>query len=278
MKKIDSHLHVWAHDPDTYPYREGQDNPAARGDAEFLLDLMDRADVAGALIVQPIVHGFDHAYVDDTLASWPDRFVGMCLVDPQASDPVGMLDELVGRGYRGVRFNPGLWREGELMNGDVGQALYKRAGELGIPVGFLVSPHNYQEIETLASVYPDTDAIIDHFGHAVPSRDGSSVPAFEKLLAMARYPRLNVKLSEFPRASNEEFPYIDMFNWVHRLIEEYSSDRLMWGTDFPFIVEQTGYSKGWEIADLIEPAIGPGLSDQILGGTCERLFGTWGLG
>jgi predicted TIM-barrel fold metal-dependent hydrolase len=271
-------LHVWSHDPDTYPYREGQGNPAARGDAEFLLDLMDRADVAAALIVQPIVHGFDHSYVDDTLASWPDRFVGMCLVDPQDPDPVGMLDELVGRGYRGVRFNPGLWREGELMNGDVGRALYKRAGELGIPVGFLVSPHNYQEIETLPSIYPDTDAIIDHFGHCAPSRDGSQVPAFEQLLAMARYPRLNVKVSEFPRASNEEFPYIDLFDWVHLLIEEYSSDRLMWGTDFPFIVEQAGYSKGWEIAEWIEPAIDPVLLDQILGGTCERLFGTWGLG
>jgi predicted TIM-barrel fold metal-dependent hydrolase len=94
---------------------------------------------------------------------------------------------------------------------------------------------------------------------------------------MARYPHLNVKLSEFPRASNEEFPYIDMFDWVHRLIDGYTADRLMWGTDFPYIVEQVGYTRGWDIADRIEPAIGPGLSDQILGGTAERLFGTWGL-
>jgi predicted TIM-barrel fold metal-dependent hydrolase len=276
MKKIDSHLHVWTKDADTYPFRAGQEVPKARGDAEFLLDLMDRADVAGSLIVQPIVYGFDHTYVDDTLAQWPDRFVGMCLVDPQTDDPVSMLDELVGRGYRGVRFNPALWREGEMMNGDVGRALYKRAGELGVPVGFLVSPLNYDEIEALADEFPDTDAIIDHFGHCVPERDGSDVPAFERLLSMARHTHMNVKLSEFPRASNEEFPYIDLFYWVHQLIEAYSGDRLMWGTDFPFIVEQVGYTKGWDIADRIEPAIGSGLVDQILGGTCERLFGTWG--
>ena len=79
-----------------------------------------------------------------------------------------------------------LWREGEMMNGDVGRALYKRAGELGVPVGFLVSPHNYDEIEALADEFPDTDAIIDHFGHCVPERDGSDVPAFERLLSMAR--------------------------------------------------------------------------------------------
>ena len=93
---------------------------------------------------------------------------------------------------------------------------------------------------------------------------------------MARHPNLHVKLSEFPRASNEEFPYAYLFGWVHRLIDAYSGDRLMWGTDFPFIVEQAGYDRGWEIADRIEPAIGPGLVDKILGGTCERLFGVWG--
>ena len=43
MKKVDSHLHVWADDPDTYPYREGQAMPTARGNAEFLLRLMDDA-------------------------------------------------------------------------------------------------------------------------------------------------------------------------------------------------------------------------------------------
>ncbi len=275
MKKIDSHLHVWADDPDTYPYREGQATPTATGSVEFLLSLMDDAGVAGALIVQPIVHGFDHTYVSDALAQWSDRFIGMCLVNPQDDNPVGMLDDLVASGYRGVRFNPALWRDGEAMDGDVGRALYARAGELGIPVGFLVSPENYNEIETLADLYPDTAAIIDHFGHCVPSSEGSAVPAFERLISMSRHPNLHVKLSEFPRASNEEFPYADLFGWVHRLIESYSSDRLMWGTDFPFIVEQTGYRRGWEIADRIEPAIGPGLDEKILGGTCEELFGIW---
>ena len=276
MKKIDSHLHVWAHDPDICPYREGQAAPTASGDAEFLLELMDDAGVAGALIVQPIVHGFDHTYVDDTLAQWPDRFFGMCLVNPQHDDPVGMLDDLVDRGYRGVRFNPALWRAGETMAGDVGRALYARAGELSVAVGFLVSPENYDEIDALAEEFPNTASIIDHFGHCVPSPEGFEVPEFERLISMSRHPNLHVKLSEFPRASNEEFPYADLFGWVHRLIDSYSADRLMWGTDFPFIVEQTGYSRGWEIADRIEPAIGPGLAENLLGGTCEKLFGVWG--
>lgn len=276
MNKIDSHLHVWSDDPGIYPFRDGQARPAARGDAEYLLGLMDDAGVDGALIVQPIVYGFDHTYVDDTLAQWPDRFFGMCLVDPQDEDPVGMLEDLVDGGYRGVRFNPALWREGETMAEEVGRALYRRAGELEIPVGFLVNPENYDAIDALAREFPDTAAIIDHFGHCIPSSQGLDVPEFERLISMSSHPNLHVKLSEFPRASNEQFPYADMFGWVHRLIDAYSSNRLMWGTDFPFIVDQVGYSRGWEIADRIEPAIGPGLSENILGGTCENLFGVWG--
>ena len=275
MKKIDSHLHVWAHDTEQYPYRLSQ-APTAQGNAEFLLRLMDQSGVAGALIVQPIVHGFDHSYVDYALATWPDRFVGMCLIDPQATDPVGMLDELVDRGYRGVRFNPALWREGESMGGDVGMELYSRAGELGVTVGFLVSPENFGEIDALASSHPETNAIVDHFGHCRPILDSKSLSEFERLINMAKYPNLHVKLSEFPRASNEQFPYVDMFDWVHRLIDSYSAERLMWGTDFPFIVEQAGYDKGWEISSLIEPAIGASEMEMILGGTCERLFGPWG--
>lgn len=276
MKKIDSHLHVWSHDPENYPYRQGQDPPKARGDAEFLLELMDDAAVAGSLIVQPIYHGFDHAYVDETLRHWPDRFIGMCLVNPRDHDPVAMLEGLVDSGYRGVRFNPALWSPQEPMDGDVGRSLYSRAGELDITVGFLVGPSHYDAIEALADEFPRTRAIVDHFGHCVPVSDGSPVPEFDRLISMSRHPNLYVKLSEFPRASNNNFPYTDLFGWVHRLIDSYSADRLMWGTDFPFIVEQVGYSRGWEIADLIEPAIDPVSLKKILGGTCESLFGTWG--
>ena len=52
MKKIDSHLHVWAHEPEKYPYRTGQSPPGAQGDAEFLLGLMDAADIDGSLITK----------------------------------------------------------------------------------------------------------------------------------------------------------------------------------------------------------------------------------
>lgn len=268
MRKIDSHLHVWAHDPDRYPYLPGRE-PTARGDAEFLLSLMDAGGIDKAIIIQPIVHGFDHRYVDEALAKWPDRFAGMCLVNPQDDDPVGMLEGFVESGYRGVRFNPALWPDGERMDGDVGRALFAKAGELGIAVGFLCSPPNFDEIDTLCAAYPSTQVMVDHFGHCKPGE----TQEFDRLLSLSAHSSVHVKLSEWPRASEESWPYRDLFGWIPRLVDAYGAVRLMWGTDFPFIVEQTGYDRGWSIADEIEPALSEADMRDILGGTAAKLFG-----
>ena len=63
----------------------------------------------------------------------------MLLADPtQGGGGVAQLEDLVSRlGYRGVRFNPYLWPEGEKMNNQVGLEMYLRAGELGVPVGHM---------------------------------------------------------------------------------------------------------------------------------------------
>ncbi|MEX0760859.1 MAG: amidohydrolase family protein [Dehalococcoidia bacterium] len=275
MKRIDSHLHVWADDPARYPYRSGSE-PKVPADAELLLRLMDESGVDGALIVQPIVHGFDHTYVNETLARWPDRFTGMALIDPRDEDPPALLEQLILKnGYRGVRLNPRLWPEGRHMDDEIGDALFKKAGDLGIAVGFLIDPANFDQVDALCSEYPDTTAIIDHFGHCRPSGDQSSAPEFERLIELARHPRLHVKLSEFPRASRQEWPFEDMYDWVHRLIGVYGADRLMWGTDFPFIVEQAGYARGWDLAECIQPKISPADLELILGGTAMSVFGGW---
>ena len=270
MRKIDAHIHVWAHDPDRFPYRDGTTAPAARGDAEYTLSLMDAAGVDICVIIQPIVHGFDHRYVDETLAKYPDRFAGVALVNPSADDPVAMLDELVAKGYRGVRLNPALFPDGQGLYGPVGKALLKRAGELGAPASFLISPQHLDDVDRLCAEFPDVTTIVDHFGHAKAGPDGAVTPEFQKLLDMARHPNLHVKTSEFVKLSNEEYPYRDTFPLMRKLIDAYGVDRLMWATDFPVVA--TPYNQAWKLADEIEPALSEDEKEKILGGNVARLF------
>ena len=274
MKKIDSHLHVWAHEPERYPYRPGGSEPDARGDVEFLIEMQEDAGISGALIVQPIHHLFDHRYVTDTLRRFPERFVGMALVNPAGDDPVAQLRKLVEEdGYRGVRLNPALWPEGVSMDGPIGDALMNYCGEAGIVAGFLIEPNHFPDVDALCGRHPETAVIIDHFGRVKPSEAGKQ--DVDALMGLSRHPNTYVKVSGFPVSSEGEWPYSDMGPIVRGLIATYGPERLMFATDFPHIVAQCGYARGWQIAVELQPALNDTERQWLLGGTVSKLFSHW---
>ncbi|CAL9234589.1 unnamed protein product [Arabidopsis halleri] len=100
---------------------------------------MEEARVDGALIVQPINHKFDHSLVTSVLKKYPSKFVGCCLANPaEDGSAITHLENLVlESNYRAVRFDPYLWPLGQKMTNPVGKALFSKAGELGVPVGFM---------------------------------------------------------------------------------------------------------------------------------------------
>ncbi len=299
MAKIDSHLHVWALDDERYPMPPGR-VPNVPGDVERLLSSMDEAEIDGALIVQPIFHGFDHGYVNEAIKAHPDRFKGMALINPQRMDAVDQLDHLVtDKGYGGVRFNPAMWVLGvtdhldltpeerskhfescadcqlQHMNDDAGKAIYQKSGELGVPVGFMVSPKYFDQIDDLLGEFPETPAIIDHFGgcKVVDGAPGSN-PDFDALIALAKHPQLRIKVSGFIGPSDGAMPHEDTWPMVKALLGAYGAERLMWGTDFPWIQSHGGYVEGTRIIDQI-PDISDGDRDWLMGGTATSLFGDW---
>ncbi|KAJ7564696.1 hypothetical protein O6H91_02G029100 [Diphasiastrum complanatum] len=171
IKKIDSHLHVWASPEENhasdgsslreendeswsdilggvfiawmlnakeYPYFPGQETTLI-GSSDDLLKSMEEAGVDGALIVQPINYMFDHSYVTSVLQKHPDKFLGCFLADPSdGGNGIAKLEHLVTKeGYKAMRFNPYLWPPNEKMNNEIGRKLFAKAGELGIAVGFM---------------------------------------------------------------------------------------------------------------------------------------------
>jgi len=299
LAKIDSHLHVWALDDERYPMPPGR-VPNVPGDVERLLSSMDEAEIDGALIVQPIFHGFDHGYVNKAIKAHPDRFKGMALINPQRMDAVDQLDHLVtDKGYRGVRFNPSMWVLGVIehldltpeerskhfnkcaecqlqhMNDDAGKAIYQKAGELGVPVGFMVSPKYFGQIDDLLNEFPETAAIIDHFGgcKVADGAPGSNLD-FDALIALAKHPQLRIKVSGFVGPSDGAMPHEDTWPMVKALLGAYGAERLMWGTDFPWIQSHGGYVEGTRIIGQI-PDISDGDRDWLMGGTVTSLLGDW---
>lgn len=279
-KVIDSHLHVWASPQEAgrFPYSLGQE-PTLPGNAEFLLQCMEEAGVDGALIVQPINHKFDHSYVTSVLNKYPTKFVGCCLANP-ADDGSGLrqFEDLVLKdGYRAVRFNPYLWPPGEKMTNKVGKEIFQRAGELNVPVGFMCMKGldlHISEIEQLCTEFPSTVVLLDHLGFCKPPINDEEGLVFSQLLNLSRFPQVHVKFSALFRVSRAQFPYLDLSPLFSQVVSHFGANRVMWGSDFPFVVAECGYKGAKEAVHLIASEISLPLSDLewIMGKTATQLF------
>ncbi|XVF44295.1 hypothetical protein PTKIN_Ptkin02bG0109100 [Pterospermum kingtungense] len=284
-KTIDSHLHIWASPQeaaDTYPYAPGQ-NPTLPGHLDFLLQYMEEASVDGALIVQPIHHKFDHSLLTSVLKKHPTKFVGCCLANP-AEDGIGVkqLEGLILKdGYRAVRFNPYLWPSGQEMTSEVGKAMFSRAGELGVPVGVMCMKglnFHMSEIKELCTEFPSTVVLIDHLGFCKPPINDEEKLTFSELLKLSRFPQVYVKFSALFRVSRLSFPYQDLVPLLAEVVSSFGANRVMWGSDFPFVVPECGYQGAKEAASLIasETSLSSSEVEWIMGKTVMQLFqGQW---
>ena len=81
--QIDSHVHVWIHDP-AYPWAPGAKPPPDSASAEQLLALMAAHGTEKTVLVQVIHYKWDNRYTADCLKRYPDRFEGVCRVDPES--------------------------------------------------------------------------------------------------------------------------------------------------------------------------------------------------
>lgn len=283
MKVIDSHLHVWSDSKQSASFPYFQDPPQTlqdRASTDCLLSVMKSSGVDGALIVQPINHKFDHSYVVSALKSHPTKFKGMLLHDPEleASQAVSRLEQLALQGFVGVRYNPYLWpkrgdSQWETMCDAAGMAVYKRCGELRMPVGIMcfqgLSLH-YEDVQKFAQESPKTPLILDHF--AFTSVKGES--SFKQLLALSKFPSIHVKISALFRLDDAS-PYDIVYEKRFLpLLEAYGADRLLYGSDFPFVLEQP---ESYDMKALVSSwCKDESTRAAIMGGTAEKLFGQWG--
>jgi predicted TIM-barrel fold metal-dependent hydrolase len=144
--RIDAHLHLWS--ADGSDWAAGAVPPTALAVAATTADFVVSARAAGmdgAVVVHhnfpwtkpDSTFGFDHAYVLAALRAHPSFLRGMAVVDPRQGAAAGCaaLEALREAGFGAVRLNEALFAELEGgIGGPVAQALYRKAGELGMPV------------------------------------------------------------------------------------------------------------------------------------------------
>jgi predicted TIM-barrel fold metal-dependent hydrolase len=234
---IDPHVHVWVNDP-RYPWAKETSKPAKRdATPEMLLDLMKANGVEKTVLVQYIGYRWDNSFVAATLKRYPAYFQGVARVNPLDPAAPDHLSKLVEEGFHGVRLSPGAGAASDWIRGDLMPPLWQRAESLKVPMLILAPITRMPDIARLAGRHPDLTVVIDHMADCPVDQPAE----LEKLIALARYPKVFVKISHTWSISRQPYPYLDAQEYVKRLYAAFGPKRLMWGTDWPIVEERASY-------------------------------------
>jgi predicted TIM-barrel fold metal-dependent hydrolase len=273
MATFDAHVHIWADDRRAYPHVRGRERPLDhRGSAERLLQEMDAAGVAWALLVQTPWLGEDNRYLVDAMRRDPGRFTGLgWLEDPLAPDAPERLERQYHQdGLRGVRLHLTDERVHAGVLAGAADPLFARAQALGVPVQFLNRTPHHAAIMRVAQRFPDVAIVVDHLGHPVPA-EWPDYPSSATFFALAQRPNVYVKVSNHVMHSREAYPWADLHDYQRRTIDAYGPRRLMWGSNWPMTLPTPTYRQR---LDAVRAALHLSAEERswILGRTAHSLW------
>ena len=137
-------------------------------------------------------------------------------------------------GMTGVRFSP-MYYEGKdgWLNAKSSDPLWRKAEETGAVFNFFIASEQLPKLEDMVKRFPKVKVVIDHLARVDLKAKGAA-GEIDKLVALAKYPNVYVKVSELMILSpSNKYPYRDTFPLIEKVYKAFGGDRLLWGTGFP---------------------------------------------
>ncbi len=227
-------------------------------DHPTLLKLMDQAGVDRAILVPPSLDGDRNDLCLDAAREHPDRFavMGRVLLDkPYAR---ARLEEMKHqKGMLGVRLTFHRDNDRPLLTNGAADWFWPVAERLQIPV-MLHAPERLEEVANIASRHEGLTIIVDHMGFARETMDERAGEAADRILALAPYPNVSVKVSALPCYSSNPYPFRNLHDALKRVIEGFGVKRSFWGSDFSRLPKGCSYGQAvtmfTEELDFLSPA------------------------
>jgi predicted TIM-barrel fold metal-dependent hydrolase len=174
----------------------------------------------------------------DMIRLHPDRFVGTAIVDPLGPDPGAAMRALKPKGVRAFRIQPEYskqpperWLEPEGY-----ASMFTASADSGLALSCLIDARAFAEVDRLCAAHPDATVIIDHLGRI--GLDGTIRDAdVGALCALAKHPKLFVKVGAFYALGAKSPPYLDLAPLIRRVVSAFGPERCMWESDSPFQVQ-----------------------------------------
>ncbi|MET4389143.1 putative TIM-barrel fold metal-dependent hydrolase [Bradyrhizobium sp. F1.4.3] len=266
--KIDCHIHVI--DPVRFPY--GANTPYRPSGQEIapaaqLIRVFDAFDVRHALVVATNTgYGSDSRILLDALKQGGGRFRGVAVVENEVD--IKELERLKAAGVIGVAFNVPFHGADYYLKT---APLLEKLTSLGL---FLqIQVENDQLIPLLPLIEKSPVRLVfDHCGR--PSiAQGLQGKAFQALLAIGRERDAHVKLSGYYKFSQQPHAYEDAWPFIAALVDAFTLDRCVWGSDYPFLRAPERLDYGPLLAVLTRLFPDPDDQRRLLWRTPAKLLG-----
>lgn len=273
MPTIDAQVHAYERDRPERPWTAVLAGPPeVTGDD--MVAAMDAVGVDGALLVSPYtMYRYDASYALEVHAKHPGRFG---LIKPfDTTDPaVGeQIDDWAAvDGTVGVRLMIAYSDPIDVGSPGV-KAVLDGAARHDMPLNILVWGQ-LPVAEALARTYPDTQIVIDHLGLKQPFEPPAPAEPFAelpKVLSLAQYGNVAIKITGACTLSHEPFPYDDIWDPLGRVFDAFGFERCLWGTDWTRAVNLLTYEQGVEPFRRTDR-----LSDSeramLMGGALQKIY------
>jgi predicted TIM-barrel fold metal-dependent hydrolase len=266
--KVDCHNHIF--DPSRFPYTPDTPfHPAGQeiATAAQMHQVFHAYGVRNALIVQPNSgYGSDNRCLLDAIAAGEGRFKGVAFVPLTITG--AELARLKSQGIVGIAFNLPFHGTPYYLGSE---DLVARLAELDMFLQIQVHEDQLLALLPMLEQSP-VRLLIDHCGRpTVPA--GLAQPAFQALLALGRSGRAAVKLSGYIKFSAQSHPFADTWSFVRALVDAFTLDACIWGSDWPFIraPERVDYGPLLTLVERLFPD--PADRRKLFWETPHRLFG-----
>ena len=233
MEVTDGQIHVWLPNSIERPWPPGAVSPQGPAfSIEQALAEMDKAGVSRAILIPPLWTGGDNGYALAAARRYPRRLAVMGNFDPDVAGGVERLYQW--------RHQPGMLGLRFFMNTQTTLAyvrerryawLWAGCENARLPV-MCCLPGNLADLAPIAERHPKLRLIIDHAGRNPGGvKDAEAWNDLDRLLALARYSNVAVKLSSLPCFSSDPYPFLILHDPIRRIWEAFGSRRLIWGSD-----------------------------------------------
>ena len=259
MRFVDTHTHAWGVDTTELPWQADVVPPEWEGPYTHsdLLEDMDAAGVDESVIVTTPTYGRGrraNEYTMRSIEAHPDRLYGVGLMD--FFDDENTVRESVRRvvGHDrmlGVRMHAPfeyaeipteLDRTADWIADDALEPVWDELARQDAALFIFPKADQLPLVADLAADHPDVPVVIDHMAWPDETTDPEEAP-WTDFQAVADSPNTYVKISSLPRSAEDPWPYPDLHGYVRNLLEWFGADRLMLGSDYPWMDSWASYEE-----------------------------------